>query len=94
MYFSLDNPGVLGAVMERFQKQRLPRILDIKEQVDGGGTLSDLDIAFLEEVFEDTRQYKGFVDQNSEFQDLYTRVVHLYEQIADRALENEKRQPG
>jgi hypothetical protein len=94
MYFSLDDPGVLSAVMERFQKQRLPRILDIKERVDEGGTLNDLDIAFLEEVFEDTRQYKGFVDQNSEFQDLYTRVVHLYEQITDRALENEKQQPG
>ena len=76
--------------MERFQKQRLPRILDIKELVDKGRTLNDHDIAFLEEVFEDTRQYQGFVDKHPEFQDLYARVVHLYEQITERALENEK----
>jgi hypothetical protein len=90
MSYSLEDPGVLSVVMERFQKQRLPRILDIKELVEKGQTLNDNDIAFLEEVFEDTRQYQGFVNQHPEFQALYARVVHLYEQITERALENEK----
>ena len=47
--------------------------------------------AFLKEVLTDTERYKGFVDKHPEFQDLYTRVVHLYEQITERALENEKK---
>ena len=54
MGYSLEQEGVLSAVMERFEKQRLPRVLKIKEKVDQGGRLDDADIAFLEEVFEDT----------------------------------------
>ena len=90
MHYSLEEKGVLEAVMERFEKQRLPRVLDIKEKVDQGGTLSEPDIDFLEEVFTDTKRYKQFVDNHPEFQELYTRVVHLYERLTDQALENEK----
>lgn len=46
---------------------------------------------FLEEVFTDTQQYKSFVDTHPEFQMLYARVAHLYNQIASAAMENEKR---
>jgi len=90
MGYSLEQEGVLSAVMERFEKQRLPRVLKIKEKVDQGGRLDDADIAFLEEVFDDTKNYKQFVDKRPEFQELYTRVVSLYEQLTERALENEK----
>ena len=93
MHYSLEQEGVLKAVMERFEKQRLPRVLSIKEKVDQGGRLDDLDIAFLETVFSDTKDYKHFVDQHPEFQELYTRVVHLYEQLTEKALENEKMSP-
>ncbi len=91
MFYSLEKKGVLEAVMERFEKQRLPRILDIKKMVDNGETLNELDIAFLKEVLADTSQYKDFVDKHPEFQGLYTRVVHLYDQITSQALENEKK---
>ncbi len=90
MYSALENEGVLEVVMERFQKHRLPRILDIKKLVEGGATLSDMDISFLEEVFKDTEQYKGFVDKHPEFQALYAKMVHLYEDITDKALANER----
>jgi len=56
MYYSLEKKGVLEAVMQRFEKQRLPRILDIKRMVDRGEVLCKLDIEFLEEVFRDTQQ--------------------------------------
>ena len=48
MYFSLEDKGVLETVLHRFEHQRLPRILDIRQIVDQGGALSDMDIAFLE----------------------------------------------
>ena len=90
----LDQPGVLAVVLERFQKQRLPRILDIKESVDRGETLDDFDIEFLEQVFEDTRQYEPFVDEHPEFQKLFATVAHLYHTIASEALDNETRTAG
>jgi len=91
MYYSLERKGVLEVVMERFEKQRLPRILDIKKMVDRGEVLCKLDITFLEEVFHDTQQYKQFVDEHPEFQKLYARVAHLYDEIAKKALENENK---
>lgn len=92
MYYSLEQTGVLEVVMQRFEKQRLPRILDIKKMVDRGEVLCKLDIDFLEEVCRDTQQYKHFVDEHPEFQKLYASVAHLYDEIAKKALENENRQ--
>jgi len=91
MYTSLEQAGVLEVVMKRFEEQRLPRILDIKKSVDRGDTLSGLDIEFLEQVFLDTQQYAHFVDTHPDFQSLYARVAHLYNEIASEALENEKK---
>ncbi len=89
MSYSLEQQGVLEAVLDRFKNQRLPRILAIKKLVDEGKVLNQFDIAFLSEVFSDTQQYQHFVDQHEEFQQLYARIAHLYEEIAKTALKNE-----
>ena len=89
MPYSLEQPGVLTVVLERFEKQRLPRILDIMEMLNQGGTLNNFDILFLEDVLKDTQQYKHFADEHPEFQQLYARVAHLYDQMTARALANE-----
>ncbi len=91
MFLSLENEGVLATVLERFEKHRLPRIIDIKKQVDQGGTLNEYDIEFLEEVLYDTKQYQPFVEDHAEYRDLFARTVHLYHEITSKALENEKR---
>ena len=91
MAYSLENEGILVTVLERFEKHRLPRIIDIKNLVDQGGVLSDYDIDFLEEVLQDTKQYEPFVEGHAEYRELFARTVHLYNEITSKALENEKR---
>ncbi len=60
-----------------------------------GERLHDSDLAFLEEVFADTRQVKPFLDGYPQYHELAARMVNLYKEITDKALENEKRhQPG
>lgn len=86
--FSKDT-GVMLALVERFQNERLPRALALKEKVDKGELLSDFDIAFLQEVFQDAKRIQPLVDQNPEWQEIAGRAVHLYKQIMDKALENE-----
>ena len=82
--------GVIQALVERLEKQRLPMALALKKKVDQGGLLSEADIAFLEEVFAGTAQLKPMLDTHPEWQDLAARMVGLYSEITAKALENEQ----
>ncbi|MBF0266821.1 MAG: hypothetical protein HQL46_16280 [Gammaproteobacteria bacterium] len=89
MSYSLEKEGVLQAVMERFEKSRLPRVMKIKQQVDEGHVLASSDIEFLDEVLKDTQQYADFVSKHEEYRKLYANVTHLYNEITTKALKNE-----
>jgi hypothetical protein len=82
--------GVIQALVERLEKQRLPMALALKEKVDQGGLLNEADIAFLEQVFAGTAQLKPMLDAHTEWQELAARMVGLYGEITAKALENEQ----
>jgi hypothetical protein len=82
--------GIIQALAERLEKQRLPMALKLQEKVDQGGLLNDADIAFLEEVFESSARLKPMLDAHPEWQALAARMAGLYNEITAKALENEQ----
>jgi hypothetical protein len=82
--------GISEALIQRFEKDRLPRILKIKDRVDQGQALDKTDLSFLERVLNDAQENQHLIDSIPRCQDLFARVVHLYRDITTKALENEE----
>ena len=91
MNLEQNREGVLEALLERFERQRLPRILALKQQVDEGGKLRAGDVDFLSEVLADAQKNARLISELPQCKDLYARVVHLYHEITEKALANEQR---
>ena len=87
---STKDAGVIVTLLNRFEKQRLPRALALKEKVDGGATLDDYDLGFLEEALTDASQLTGLLERHPEYKELAEQVLGLYKSIVAKAEENDK----
>ena len=86
---STKEAALIQVLVERLEKIRLPIALELKEKVDRGEVLNDLDIGFLEEVLGDVGKIKPLLDRHPEWHDLAGRMASLYNDITTKALENE-----
>lgn len=87
---STTDAGLIEVLLERLEKQRLPRLLALKEKVDAGESLDELDLNFLESSIADARKAIPLIDRHPEYQHLATQVMELYKTISDKALQIEK----
>ena len=81
-----DEEGVFYALVEEMEERHLPRALDIQIKLAQGGELDDLDIVFLEHVFNDAERLKPGLAQHPEYEALAARMSSLYLDITTRAL--------
>lgn len=84
--------GVIAVLAKRMVEERLPKALALKERVERGEVLNDLDLAFLEQVVVDARKVLPMAQDNPQVLDVAGRMLKLYREISDKALENEKAQ--
>lgn len=82
--------GILTVLMERLEKQRLPRILALKEKVDGGTKLDDADLDYIEKMLKDAKMAIPLIERHPKYQSLAAQLIDLYEDITDKGLQLEK----
>ena len=82
---------IITAMLKRFTDHRLPKVLDLEKKVLKGEKLNNLDITFLDAVFKDAQYVLPFTDKYPEYQDIVSKVLKLYSDITEKALENEKK---
>ena len=82
--------GLIEVLLERLEKQRLPRLLDIQKKVDEGTSLNDLDVDFLESSMKDANKLIPIIDRHPQYQKLAAEVMALYKDITDKALQIER----
>jgi len=87
----LHNDAVIVRVlMQRLIKYGLPRAQKLQAKVSRGEQLNDFDLAFLQQLFDDTQNVKPLVDRLPHYQPLVLQMIRLYKEIADKALDNER----
>lgn len=89
-----DEKGILAVLMERFESQRLPRALTLKAKVDQGEVFDEFDLAFMQELLNDSIQAMPMLERHPEFKELASKAASLYREIAETALANEKKAAG
>ena len=90
MNVDFNDTAIIQVVLDRFEKQRLPRITEIKEKAENGEILNEFEIEFLSEALHDARNLLPVLDRHPEYEPLLSQVIHYYKMVTDRALENEK----
>ena len=88
------DQGVLTVMLERLEKQRLPRLLDMNARVSQGEVLNDADLAFLGESMQDARQSEPLIAEHPDYQSFAAKLADLYKEITDKALANQERESG
>ena len=85
-----DDTGTIQALLDRLVKFRLPRALELRERVEGGGRLEDADVAFLKNALADAQSASPIMARHPELHAVSAQIVQLYDAIVRKALENEK----
>ena len=89
-----NDLGVTAVLAKRMVEERLPKALALKERVDRGETLNELDLNFLEQVVKDANQVIPLMKHDERVVKAGTQMLLLYKEITAKALENEQVKRG
>jgi hypothetical protein len=82
--------GVILALLNRLNTFRMPRALQLKEQVDGGKPLSAHDLLFVKQALAESSEARRLAAKHPQYQDIVVKMTSLYADIVRKGAENEK----
>lgn len=83
------DQGEITVLLERFESL-IPILLDVKERVQKGDTLSEFEITELSSMLKHASDIRGLLDRHPELQKIAVQVITLYNDITDAALKSER----
>lgn len=83
--------GVFHSLMQEFEQHHLPRLLRLKDKVDSGKAINDVDFEFLRKEIKDACITKHLTVIYPELEEFCLRLGHMYKELCDKAVENENR---
>ena len=86
--------GVIAVLAKRMVEERLPKALALKERIDRGDVLNELDLQFLEQVVSDANTVKPLMRDDPRVLEVAGRMLELYKEITVKALANEQARPS
>ena len=86
-----EHTGVMQSLIQEFEQHRLPRLLRLKDKVDSGEVINDVDLEFLCKQVNDACITKHLTVNYPELEEFCLQMAHLYKELCDRAVENEKK---
>ena len=84
------DTGTIAVLAKRMVEERLPKALAMKERVEKGEVLNELDLAFLEQIVADAPKLKPLMDKDARVRDAAATMLGLYKEITAKALQNEQ----
>ncbi len=82
--------GTIAALMIKFTEYRLPRVERMLEDVRAGEKLTDIDIDYLELIYNEGKYNTALWRRHPEYNTILTKFTDLYLEIVRLGLENEK----
>jgi hypothetical protein len=76
-------------MFQTFERGRVQRAFSLLDKVNDGEPVNNFDMAFLNNIFFETRALIPLFDRHEEYQGIASQILELYEDIASKALENE-----
>jgi len=83
-----EEERVLTVFLQRFNKQHLPVLLQIKQKALRGEELDQSELEFLEQVFAATHTILPKVIVKPEYRKVFTGAIQLYNEITELVLNN------
>ncbi|MBE9560435.1 MAG: hypothetical protein IMF15_06570 [Proteobacteria bacterium] len=83
--------GIMQTLLLEFERHRLPRLLRLRDKVDRGEVLNEVDFEFLCKEIDDACITKHLIVSYPELEEFCLHMGHMFKELCDRAVENEKK---